>query len=306
MKECRIIYNKNSGKMKRKDYISYFVKEIEEYGYHVEVLESEYREHVIKLVQELPNNIDLVISVGGDGTFNELVRGNFLREKRLVLGHIPMGTTNDIGKMFGYGKSPKKNIKLLLEGVKKRMDICLINNNPFIYVAAFGNYTSIPYDTNKKLKSRLGYLAYIFNAIGKFIKRSKLYDMTYEVNGEVHRGLFSFMLITNATRVSGFKIFDNIKLDDDQFEILICNLTKRKDIVKSIYYLSKHNISDVPGFYFYKTNSLKIKMHSNDKLPWCLDGERFDSDDNLEITIDKKTTIMVPKLNIDNLFVKKK
>lgn len=304
MKTCYILYNKKSGKAKRKDYIPYFTKVLGEYGYETTVLVSEYKEHVIKLVKDLPNNVDLAISIGGDGTFNELVRGNYQRKHRLLLGHIPMGTTNDIGKMLGFGKNPKKNIKLLLEGVQKRMDICLINNNPFIYVAGFGNYTGIPYETGKTMKSFMGYFAYLFNALKNFIKRNKLYDIRYEVNGEIHSGFYSFMLITNATRIGGIKIFDEIKLDDDQFEILFCNLRKRKHIVQSLYYLTRKDITNVPGFYFYKTNKLKIKINSSKQLPWCLDGERCDIDDELiNIKIDKHTTILVPKTNIDELFV---
>lgn len=305
MKKCYLIYNPNSGKAKRKNYVPIFEELLATYGYETTTLVSEYFEHVIKLVKSLPNNVDLVISVGGDGTFNELVRGNYMRSHRLVLGHIPMGTTNDIGNMLGYGKNPTRNLKLLLEGVSKKMDICLINNHPFIYVAGFGNYTSIPYETDRKMKSRIGYFAYLYNAIKDFIKRNKLYDIKYEVNGEVNRGLYSFMLITNATRIGGVKLFDEIKLDDDQFEVLFCSLNKRTHILRALYYLTRKDITNVPGFYFYKTNKLKINIESQKSLPWCLDGERLDIDkDTIEITIDKKTTIMVPKSNIDKLFTK--
>ena len=36
--------------------------------------------------------VDLVISGGGDGTFNEIVSGNLRREKQIPLSHIPVGT----------------------------------------------------------------------------------------------------------------------------------------------------------------------------------------------------------------------
>ena len=54
------------------------------------------------LVEELDSLIDLVISVGGDGTFSEVMNGNLEREKQLVLAHLPVGTTNDIGHMYGF------------------------------------------------------------------------------------------------------------------------------------------------------------------------------------------------------------
>lgn len=306
MKKCVVIYNKHSGKKKKTNFIEDFIKILKENNYETEIIESKYKAHVIDIVKELPNNIDLVISIGGDGTFNESMRGNFKRKKRLTLAHIPLGTTNDVGKMFGYGKNPVKNLKLLMDGVKRKMDICTINGDPFIYVAGFGKYMNIPYETSRKTKKRFGYFAYVGNALKNFIKRTKLHDITYEINGETYSGLYSFLAITNATRIAGMKVFDNIKLDDNQFEVLFCNIKKRKDIIKSIMRLRKTDISHVPGIYFHTSNSLKIKVHDEKGLPWCLDGEKYEIEGNdIEIKIDRNTEIMLPKTNLEELFTKK-
>ena len=199
MKKCVIIYNKHSGKKNKKDFIEDFISILDKNGYSSEVMESKYKGHIIDLVEGLPDKTDLVISIGGDGTFNESMRGNFKREKRLVLAHIPLGTTNDVGKMLGYGKDPIDNLKLLMNGVKRKMDICTINDDPFIYVAGFGKYMNIPYETSRKTKKRFGYLAYLMNATKNFLQSTKLHDVSYIIDGEEYSGLYSFMVITNAT-----------------------------------------------------------------------------------------------------------
>lgn len=306
MKKCVIIYNKHSGKKNKKDFISDFIEILKNNNYKAEFMESKYKGHVVDIVESLPNNIDLVISIGGDGTFNESMRGNFKRNKRLVLAHIPLGTTNDVGKMFGYGKNPVSNLKLLMNGVKRKMDICTINGDPFIYVAGFGKFMNIPYETSRKTKKRFGYLAYVMNATKNFFQRTKLHDVSYTIDGEEYSGLYSFMVVTNATRIAGMKIFDNIKLDDDQFEILFCNIKKRKDIIKSLMRLRKHDIAHVPGFYYHASNNLKIKINDEKGLPWCLDGEKYlVSGNEIDIKIDRNTTIMLPKTKIDELFKEK-
>lgn len=306
MKKCVVMYNKHSGKKKRKEFIEDFVKILKENGYKTEVIYSKYKAHVIDIVRELPNDISLVISIGGDGTFNESMRGNFERKKRLTLGHIPLGTTNDVGKMFGYGKDPIDNLKLLLSGVKKKMDICTINGVPFIYVAGFGKFMNIPYETSRKTKKRFGYLAYLGNGLKNFIKRTKMHDITYEINGETYSGCYSFLAITNATRIAGMKIFDDIKLDDNQFEALFCSLKKRKDVLKALIRVRKTTIDHVPGFYFHESDTLKITVHDEQGLPWCLDGEKYEIEDNtIELKIDRGTEIMLPKKNIKELFIKK-
>ena len=106
MKKCVVIYNSHSGIKK------YDIENVEadfnpiliKYGYTASYFKSKYKGSVTDIVQSLDNDIDLVISIGGDGTFNESMVGNFNREHKLVLAHLPTGTTNDVGKMYGYGK----------------------------------------------------------------------------------------------------------------------------------------------------------------------------------------------------------
>ena len=116
-------------------------------------------------MKNLDNDIDLVISVGGDGTFSEVMNGNLERNKRIVLAHLPVGTTNDIGHMYGLGNNLYTNLKLILEGTIKKVDVGLINNHAFTYVASYGKFMDIPYKTPQELKKRLGYMAYILDMI---------------------------------------------------------------------------------------------------------------------------------------------
>ena len=104
MKTCAIIYNPNSGKIPREKIMPQFEKILNNYGYECINFQTEYKKHASKIVENL-DEVDLVISIGGDGTFNEVMTGNLKRKKRLLLAHIPVGTTNDIGTMFGYGKN---------------------------------------------------------------------------------------------------------------------------------------------------------------------------------------------------------
>lgn len=305
MKKCAVLYNEFSGKKRKDDFKVLLIDKLKENGYDASIITSSYKGHIVDIVEKLEDDVDLVISIGGDGTFNESMRGNFKRKKRLTLAHIPMGTTNDVGKMLGFVKDPLKNLDLLMDGVVKKMDICTINGNPFIYVAGFGKFMNIPYETKRKSKKRFGYLAYLGNGVKNFFKRTKMYDVTYEINGEKHSGEYSFLAVTNATRIAGVKVFDNIKLDDHKFEVLFCNIKKRKDILKALIRFKKTDITNVSGFYFHSSDTLKIILNKDKIIPWCMDGEKFDIEENeLDIKIDSNTNILIPKTNLDELFTK--
>ena len=303
MKKCLVVYNPNSGKYNKEITLPKLEKVLNDYGYEVKIEMTKSRGDAT-LIASSCEHIDLIVSIGGDGTFNEVMTGNFLRKDRVILCHLPSGTTNDVGAMWGYGKNIVNNLKLALDGEVKRIDICTINDKPFVYSAGFGKFMNIPYETPRELKKRLGHLAYIREGIKDFFRKVRLYDISYEIDGEKYRGLFSFALITNANRVAGINNFyKDIKLDDNKFEILLCNITKLKDIVKTLYFFALYDASKIPGFYFYKTDNIKIRFNSQLKKPLCIDGESFDDmSGNYDIKIDHNVYVLLPKKNIDILF----
>lgn len=303
MKKCTIIYNPHSGKKVKSNFLAAYVDILLENDYDPEVIFSKYKGHIKKIIEKLPK-CDLVISVGGDGTFNEAVTGNIKRKEPLLLAHIPLGTTNDIGAMFGYGNDIIDNLKILMNGVEKKIDICLVNQKPFVYVSGFGKFMTIPYETSRSSKKSFGKLAYIKDGVKEFFHPTKLHELTYRVNGEEYKGLFSFILISNANHIAGINNFYNdVYLDDGKFEVLFCNLTRRQDIIKSLVYLATSDITKVPGFYFYKTDKLEIEF-KKDTDKWCIDGEELDEKTkNYTIEMVKDFRIMLPKKNISNLFV---
>ncbi len=307
MKKCVLIYNPNSGLIPRENILNKLKKIVNSYDYSCDVYLTNHKGHTSEIVSSLPDDTSLVISIGGDGTFNEAMTGNFKREKKLVLAHLPSGTTNDIATMFGYGKSIINNLKLTLEGKIQNIDICTINGKPFIYSAGFGKFMNIPYDTPRSLKKRIGYLAYLTEGAKSLNEKTELYDITYEIDGITSRGLYSFLIVTSANRIAGIKDFyKDVKLDDDKFEVLMCNVTNKLDIIKDLYLLTKYDATRVPGFSFYKTNNIKITFNTPLKKSWCIDGEELNQVDNsYEIKIKNNIKILMPTKNIDKLFINK-
>ena len=307
MKKCLVVYNPNSGKYNKEVTLPKIEKILNEYDYSVIIEKTKYKGDATSIVANI-DKCDLVVSIGGDGTFNEVMTGNFMRKDRIVLCHLPSGTTNDVGAMWGYGKNMLNNLKLALNGKVKRIDICTINDKPFVYSAGFGKFMNIPYETPRELKKRIGHLAYIREGARDFFRKVKLYDITYEVDNEKYRGLFSFALITNANRVAGINNFyKEIKLDDNKFEVLLCNITKLKDIIKTLYFFALYDASKIPGFYSYQTDNIKIKFNSPLKKPLCIDGESFDDmSGSYNIKIDHDVYVLMPSKNVNNLFVNDK
>ena len=164
MKKCVVIYNPNSGKLTNRNSIKKIYKILENYGYETEIIYTEYRGHARELTKKM-KGVDLLLCAGGDGTLNEVISGNIERRHPILLGHLPLGSTNDVAHMYGMSGNTIKNLVMLLNGVTKNIDVCLINDNPFVYVACMGAFVDISYATPRKLKEKYGRIAYVMYGI---------------------------------------------------------------------------------------------------------------------------------------------
>ena len=307
MKTCAVIYNPNSGHILNKSKMREYKRLIETHGYTVTLIATEYHGHAKEIVSHM-SYYDLVMSMGGDGTFNEVVFGNLCRKKPLLLAHIPVGTTNDVGVMFGYGKNIKNNIELCLTGTVKQIDIPVVNDRPFVYVAGFGKFMHIPYETPRKEKKRFGYLAYIYNGIKDFFSNSKYYHLYINHDGKEFETDASLMLICSSTRIAGQNNFvKDVKLDDDQFEVLICSKKKRLQIIGAIGLcaISPHP-EKIDGIKIFKSSDLTVKFDEYQSKAWCIDGEKLEiRTKSYHIKNKSNIELLIPSVNVDKLFLKK-
>jgi diacylglycerol kinase (ATP) len=302
MLKCVVIYNPNSGKLTNRNEIKRLYKLLENYGYDTQIIYTEYKGHAKELVKKM-DDVDLLLCAGGDGTLNEVISGNIERHKPILLGHLPLGSVNDVAHMYGMSNNTIKNTLMLLNGARKNIDVCLINDNPFVYVACIGAWVDISYATPRKLKEKYGKLAYVMYGIKQLKQHLQFYKVKYTVNGETYEDEFSFMFITNSNRVGGVNnIYDDVKLDDNKFEVLLCNIKNKWDILKAIHYLKRRELNDIPVFKYYKTDNIKFEF---DEVPpsWCIDGdELLHNDKKFEIKINKDNYMLLPTKNIDKLF----
>lgn len=307
MKSCIVIYNPNSGHTLKDSDIITCRKYLTKYGYSPKIIPTQYAGHAKELVSHM-KMVDVVFSIGGDGTFNEIVTGNLLRKDPLVVCHIPVGSTNDVGAMFGYGKNFEENLKLALEGKVKEIDICQINDRPFVYVGAIGKFVNIPYETPRYLKEKIGYFAYLYEGFKDFFRPIKMHNISYKINGVEKTGFYSLVIVSNANRIAGINNFyKDIKLDDNQFEVLLCSFSKRIHLLKAFRLLLTNDISKISGFEFYKTNKVEIKFLEYPKKSWCIDGEKLDrSTLDYNISMINNFKILMPTTYNDELFVKSK
>lgn len=272
-KKMLFIYNPRAGKSQIRsnllDMIDIFVKA----GYEVTAYPTQAKGDGIKAVTERKTGYyDIIACSGGDGTLDEVVTGMMHCERRLPIGYVPAGTTNDFAGSLKIPKNMAEAAKVITEGRDFSCDIGGFNDDIFVYIAAFGLFTEVSYETRQDVKNVLGHMAYILEGV-KRLSNIKSYIMKAEYENQIIEGDFIFGMITNSLSVGGFKRITGkyVQLDDGEFEVTLikrpANPMELNTIVAAL--LNRNINTDL--MYCFKASSLRIK--SEEEIAWTLDGE---------------------------------
>jgi YegS/Rv2252/BmrU family lipid kinase len=95
---------------------------------------------------------------GGDGTVSYAVAQLLGRD--VTLGVLPLGTGNDFARSLGIPGTLEAGCDVIAQGYTARVDVGLANGKPFLNAASLGLATAIAKRLTKRLKQRMGKLAY--------------------------------------------------------------------------------------------------------------------------------------------------
>lgn len=129
------------------------------------------------------------------GTLNEVIQGCMKSKTQCPIGYIPLGSTNDFARGLGIPKDPEQAVDCIIHGEDLVCDVGSFNDKYFTYVAAFGAFTEISYETPQHFKNLLGHSAYLLNAISK-LPKIRAYRMRIEYDGGVIEDEFLYGMVT--------------------------------------------------------------------------------------------------------------
>jgi diacylglycerol kinase (ATP) len=273
MKKLLFIYNARAGKGKIKQTLPAILDCFTRAGYLVTAYPTQAKADATRIVAELGGEYDRVVCSGGDGTLNETISGLLEVENRPVLGYVPAGTTNDFSKNLMLPRGMEGAAETAVEGVPRPCDIGRFNGRPFVYVAAFGAFTDVSYDTPQEFKSMFGHLAYIMEGVTR-LGSLKSYVLRVEHDGGIVEGEFLYGMVSNTISVGGFQGMpaEEVKLDDGLFEVLLVRQPKNANELQSIV-VTLARQSPPPGGAVALFHTSRLKVTCAEPVPWTLDGE---------------------------------
>ena len=271
MKRMLFIYNPKAGKGEIRGQLSYVLDELVRLDYEIVIHPTRAARDAEQVIRDEGKKYDLLVCSGGDGTLDEVVagmqKGGFTRP----LGYIPAGSTNDFANSLRIPRQMKEAARTVTEGWVYPCDLGKLNDDYFVYVAAFGAFTDVSYKTSQEWKNMLGHLAYILEGV-KSLSSLKSWKMSFESREWSGTGEFLYGMVTNSNSVGGFKGITgrDVTLNDGMFEVTLIrmpdNFIEWPGIINALLTGEKNKF--VVSF---KTSCLEV--FADDQVAWTRDGE---------------------------------
>lgn len=165
MKKAMLVINPRSGKGRAPAIQATAERLAGELGFALDVRTVTGPGHGKVLAEEaVANNIDRVISAGGDGTLNTVASG--LIDTKTPLAVVAMGSGNGYARSLGLPLEHEPALRRAFTGEAALMDVCYINDVPFLGTAGIGFDARVAHRFDKtKGRGMFGYAKIIVQEI---------------------------------------------------------------------------------------------------------------------------------------------
>lgn len=274
MRKLLFLVNPKAGQQELRAHLLEMIDVFTAGGYDVTVHTTQGPGELTTWLRTHGSEFDLAVCAGGDGTLNEAVSGLMEMKDAPMLGYIPGGTVNDVAHSLGLSRDPVQAARDIVEGVPTAIDVGLFGGNRwFTYVAGFGAFTDVPYETPQADKRALGRLAYLLKG-AQTLGEIKPIPVRVEMDDRVVEEDVLLGLVCSTISVGGFRaktLEEKARLDDGLSEvILVKNITSLQELNGLGALITKREF-DPRFFHTFQTSHVKFQFPHGVK--WTLDGE---------------------------------
>lgn len=264
-----------------------YEKLLKEAGYSFNVAYTEYPNHGTEIArQALKKGYKTIVSVGGDGTMNEVVNG-FFEDGALInedarLAVFSRGTGCDLIRTLGIDKGIEDLLSILERNTVKKVDVGVsefIGYDGIKKIRYFLNESDIGIGgettnrVNQRSKVFKGFLSFLIGAIITLVHyKNKYFEVVIDDTTEI-KGMMNSVVIANGKYFGGgMKVAPEASMTDGVFDIVVIGDVNKLEFIKSfpLIYSGKH--LKHPKLKLYKGK--KVKVHCSERALFEVDGEQ--------------------------------
>jgi len=222
---------------------------LEKNGFDFNFVITEYQRHAIKLVQDaVEKGFRNFISVGGDGTLNEVINGIFIKHQKVLpeikIGAVTVGTGNDWGRTHQMPATYDKMVEVIKTGHLFSHDIGKAKyrfgkedeNRYFINIAGMGFDAMVANKVNvMKEKGYRGLMVYMYSLLISLIRFKSTRLIIYSEEKMIYSDS-TFLASIGICRYNGggMMLLPDAIPNDGLFDLTIIREVSRLKVVLNI------------------------------------------------------------------------
>ena len=223
-----------------------------------------------------PEEYDILIAAGGDGTVNEVVTGIMRSEIDIPLAIYNSGTVNDFATINRLPSAPQEFARMLEDPELVRVDCGKAGDSYFMNVLAAGSFADVIYNVQPDLKTAFGPVAYWISAMTDIPSLNNSEHIIIHNGDKTIETDAVMFFVSNTSSVGGFRnLMSQADVTDGLLDVMILKKIERTEIMPLFgrIIVGDHINSD-KVIYFQATDFSIEAPEAENKITLDLDGER--------------------------------
>jgi len=255
----------------------------------------------------LKDGAKLVISVGGDGTANEVVNGFFEDEAPVnpdaEFAVISMGTGSDLIKTLGIPKPFAEAAKVIASGTTRTIDVGLMtlfdhdgNEVPryFVNIASFGIGGEVDERVNRSKKRLGGFLSFLLASTAALMTyKHKPVEIQLDDMPVIKQRILLCAVANGRFFGGGMMIAPNAEIDDGLFDVVIIGESSKLQLFRRMPKIYSGAHLSNPGVEVYRAK--RVVARSPERVLLDVDGEQPGKIDSTFEIVPSALRVRVPK-----------
>ena len=242
---------------------------LRELGYEPEIFQTQKGGDARDIAAATPDDTPYIVTLGGDGTLNEVLNGVVPRE--ITMAVFPTGTGNVFCKEIGLRRDVDFFLSLFKTGRVKRFDIGRADSRTFISVSGAGFNAEVVRRMDRANRGNMRMIEYIFPVIHACLA----YDfppIRVEVDGELVVEDAFLVEVGNTASYGGPMEFTSLaRPDDGLLDICAIRKTARLTVLKHLFgTVTRMHLHYREVKYF---KGKHVRLSSTKPVPTHVDGD---------------------------------
>lgn len=249
--------------------------------YDYSISYTQYAGHAVEIANEaVENGYHVVVSVGGDGSMNEIATS--LVGTDVILGIMPFGSGNGLARHLGIPVNARKALNILNQFHVRKIDAGEYAPGKYFFsnVGIGFAVKVVKWFEHHKVR---GFLSYAVAVVRGFTTNQPI-KVKLEINGQILEREVTVLNICNSNQYGyGVGVTPNAKLDDGILDIAILRKFSRWLFPLYAMFILSRRQHWIPHYELYSASTCRVL--NEEKKFWVLqvDGElsRFKEDWNV-------------------------